>query len=283
MSSPTADGEGVRLQKVLAAAGVASRRASEELIAAGRVTVDGETVREMGVRVDPDVAVVEVDGSRVTTAAGVVHLALNKPEGVLSAMQPDPQEPGRPTVGGMVRDRTERLFHVGRLDVGTEGLLLLTGDGDLANALLHPSAGVQKTYLVGCRGPVPRPVLKRLRKGVDLDGRAVDVDDLQLVDQSGDSALLRLTIHEGRSHVVRRLMEEVGHPVQRLARVGFGPVELGTLKTGRLRHLTSVEVGRLYRAAGLASDSGGDAPTPGPDRGGGSARRGRAGRGSEDR
>ena len=249
-------GERVRLQKVLAAAGVASRRASEELITAGRVSVDGRVVREQGLRVDPDSCVVEVDGQRVTTAAGVVHLVLNKPEGVLSAMHADPQDPGRRTVGDLVADRTERLFHVGRLDVGTEGLLLLTGDGDLAHALLHPRSRVPKTYLVGCRGPVPRTVLRRLRRGVALDGREVEIDDCTLVDQSGDAALLSLTIHEGRSHVVRRLMEEVGHPVQRLARTGFGPVRLGNLRTGSLRHCTSVEVGQLYRAAGLSTGRG---------------------------
>lgn len=249
-SSP--DPRGTRLQKVLAAAGLGSRRACEQLIAEGRVSVDGEVVREQGMRVDPDQALVTVDGSRISTRSDVVHLAFNKPEGVVSAMSDDSRNPtGRPTVGDYVTDRSERLFHVGRLDVGTEGLLLLTGDGDLANRLLHPSTEVPKTYLVGCRGPVPRQVLRQLRSGVDLDGRAVEVDDLSLVDQAGDRALLQVTIHEGRQHVVRRMMDAVGFPVQRLVRVGFGPVQLGTLKTGRLRHLTSVEVGTLHKAAGL--------------------------------
>ena len=240
--------EGVRLQKVLAQAGVASRRAAEQLIAQGRVTVDGAVVREQGVRVDPERTDVRVDGDKVTTQAGVVHLALNKPRGVVTTMS-DPE--GRECVGDLVADRPERLVHVGRLDTDSEGLLLLTGDGSLAHGLTHPSSRVEKTYLVDVRGVPGRAVLRRLSAGVALDGRAVEVDDVRVLDEAAGRALVEITIHEGRNRVVRRLMEEVGHPVTQLVRTRVGPVHVGTLRAGRVRHLTSHEVGALYRDAGL--------------------------------
>jgi len=240
--------QGVRLQKVLAAAGVGSRRACEALIDEGRVSVDGETVREQGRRVDPETAVIRVDGMRVSTSASQVYLALNKPKGMVSAMS-DPE--GRPSVGDLVRDRKERLFHVGRLDAETEGLLLLTNDGELAHRLAHPSYGVPKTYLAEIVGPVGKDVGRRLRAGILLDDGPVTVDSFRLVDSVGNKVLVELVLHEGRKHVVRRIMAEVGHPVQHLVRTAVGPVQLGSQRAGKLRPLTSQEVAALYAAVEL--------------------------------
>jgi 23S rRNA pseudouridine2605 synthase len=240
---------GVRLQKVLAAAGVGSRRACEELIAAGRVEVDGIPVREMGRRVDPATAVIKVDGLRVATeASGLVHLALNKPRGVVSTMT-DPQ--GRPNLGDYVEGRRERLFHVGRLDADTEGLILLTNDGALAHRLAHPSYGVPKTYLAEVAGPLPRDIGARLRAGVELDDGIVAVDSFRVVDRNAGRVMIELVLHEGRKHVVRRLLEAVGHPVERLVRTDIGPVSVGELRPGRTRALTRTEVAQLYREVGL--------------------------------
>jgi 23S rRNA pseudouridine2605 synthase len=240
--------EGIRLQKVLAAAGVGSRRACEELIAEGRVSVDGEIVSEQGRRVDPETAVVHVDGMRVTTSTTRIYLALNKPKGMVSAMT-DPD--GRPTVGDLVADRKDRLFHVGRLDADTEGLLLLTNDGELAHRLSHPSYKVPKTYLAQIIGPVQRDVGKRLRAGVLLEDGPVKVDSFKLIDSSANKVLVEVVLHEGRKHVVRRLLAEVGHPVQSLVRTEIGPVQLGPHRPGRLRNLTPGEVAALYKLVGL--------------------------------
>jgi 23S rRNA pseudouridine2605 synthase len=242
------DESGVRLQKVLAAAGVGSRRACEALIAAGRVEVDGQVVRTMGLRVDAQRAVIKVDGMRVTTEeSGLVHLALNKPRGVVSTMA-DPQ--GRPNLGDYVRDRRERLFHVGRLDADTEGLILLTNDGDLAHRLTHPSYEVPKTYLAEVVGPVARDLGKRLREGIELDDGVVTVDRFRVVSRSGARVMLELVLHEGRKHVVRRLLDLVGHPVERLVRTQLGPIKLGDLRLGKTRRLTRDEVGALYHEVG---------------------------------
>ncbi|HEX6338659.1 MAG TPA: pseudouridine synthase [Jiangellaceae bacterium] len=243
------DDGGVRLQKVLAAAGVGSRRACEAMIAAGRVEVDGKLVRTMGVRVDPANAVIKVDGMRITTEeSGLVHLALNKPQRVVSTMS-DPE--GRPNLGDYVRNRRERLFHVGRLDADTEGLILLTNDGELAHRLTHPSYEVPKTYLAEVVGPIARDLGKRLRNGIELDDGLVSVDEFRVVSRSGARIMLELVLHEGRKHVVRRLLESVGHPVERLVRTSLGPIKLGDLRVGNIRRLTNDEVGALYRAVGL--------------------------------
>lgn len=241
---------GVRLQKVLAAAGVGSRRACEEMIAAGRVEVDGRQVREMGVRVDPTTAVIRVDGMRVITGdAGLVHIALNKPRGVVSTMS-DPQ--GRPSLGDYAGDQAgARLFHVGRLDAETEGLILLTNDGDLAHRLAHPSFGVPKTYVAEVSGPVARGVGRQLRAGIELEDGIVAVDGFRVVSRSGGRVMVELVLHEGRKHVVRRLLDAVGHPVHRLVRTAIGPITLGALRPGRSRNLTRDEVGRLYREVGM--------------------------------
>ncbi|WP_098959835.1 pseudouridine synthase [Pseudonocardia sp. N23] len=246
--------DGVRLQKVLAQAGIASRRAAENLIAAGRVSVDGEVVREMGRRVDPDTAVVHVDGARVVLRDDLVYLALNKPQGMLSTMADDR---GRLCVGDLIADRAEllnqagRLFHVGRLDADTEGLLLLTNDGELGHRLMHPSFEVEKTYVAEVAGQVARDLGKRMRAGIQLEDGPVAVHSFKLVDSSAGRSMVEIVLHEGRKHVVRRLMDEVGYPVLRLVRTGIGDVRLGEQRPGKLRPLNQVEVGALYRAVGL--------------------------------
>ena len=237
-------GELVRLQKVLAAAGIGSRRVSEELIAAGRVSVDGRVVTEMGLRVNPGTAVVAVDGDRINVRADLVYLALNKPRGVLSAMS---DSRGRPTVADLVADRPERLFHIGRLDADSEGLLLLTNDGDLAHRLMHPSFGVAKTYLATVPAPVDRAVARRLREGIQLEDGPVRVDAFRVVQSSGERAIVEVVLHEGRKHIVRRLLAEVGHPVQRLVRTSIGPVRLGGQRAGTTRELTRTELAALHR------------------------------------
>jgi len=242
------DPDGVRLQKLLAAAGVGSRRTCENLIAAGRVEVDGQVVTELGVRVDPVRQTVHVDGERVQLDESRLYLAFNKPLGVVSTMSDDL---GRPSVGDYVMNRKERLFHVGRLDADTEGLLLLTNDGDLAHRLQHPAYGVPKTYLAQVPGPVARDVGKRLRAGIDLEDGPVKVDSFKLVDSAPGKALVEVILHEGRKHVVRRLLEAVGYPVITLVRTDVGPIHLGDLKPGRIRALSRDEVGKLYSAAGL--------------------------------
>ena len=243
-----ADPRGVRLQKVLAQAGVASRRAAEGLIAAGRVEVDGEVVREQGRRVDPRTAVIHVDGSRLVVRDDLVYLAFNKPSGVHSTMS---DEQGRPCVGDYVRSRAERLFHVGRLDADTEGLLLLTNDGELAHRLMHPSYEVLKTYVAQVPGQVPRDLGRRLRAGVTLDDGPVAVHSFRVVDATPGRSMVEIVVHEGRKHIVRRLLESVGHPVQRLVRTAIGPVRLGEQRPGSLRALSRAEVGALHQSVGL--------------------------------
>lgn len=240
--------DGVRLQKVLAQAGVGSRRACEELIAAGRVEVDGRQVTELGVRIDPKRNVVHVDGVRIQVDESLVYLVLNKPLGVVSAMS-DPQ--GRPNLGDFVANREERLFHVGRLDADTEGLLLLTNDGELAHRLSHPRYEVPKTYLVEIAGPVPRDLGKRLRAGIELEDGLAKVDSFKVVDARPGKALVELVLHDGRNRVVRRLLAAAGHPVEQLVRTQIGPIRLGDLRTGRTRVLGQAEVGALMAAAGM--------------------------------
>ena len=240
--------QGVRLQKVLAAAGVGSRRACEALIEKGRVSVDGAVVREQGMRVDPETAVVRVDDMRINTGTTRTYLALNKPRGMVTAMT-DPE--GRPTVGDLIEQRTDRLFHVGRLDAETEGLLLLTNDGELSHRLTHPSYEVPKTYFAEVIGPVARDVGRRLKGGVDLEDGVAKVDKFRLMSSSGNRVMLELVLHEGRKHIVRRMLEEVGHPVQRLVRTSIGPVHLGDMRAGKMRPLTAPELAGLFAAVGM--------------------------------
>lgn len=239
---------GVRLQKLLASAGVGSRRACETLMAAGRVEVDGHVVTELGTRIDPVRQVVHVDGVRVQLDASRVYLAFNKPKGVVSTMQDDR---GRPALADYLTTLPERLFHVGRLDADTEGLLLLTNDGELAHRLQHPSYGVAKTYLAQVPGPIAKGIGKQLRDGVELEDGPVQVDSFKVVDSAPGKALVEVVLHEGRKHVVRRMLEAVGHPVQALVRTDVGPIHLGELRSGRYRALSRAEVGALYAAVGL--------------------------------
>lgn len=240
--------EGVRLQKVLAAAGVGSRRASEQLIAEGRVTVDGK-VAELGTRVDAQSgAVVRVDGKRVNLRSDLVYLVFNKPRGVLTTMS-DPL--GRPNVGDFVADHEQRLFHVGRLDADTEGLLILTNDGEFANRLAHPSHGVVKTYVAEVPGPVDPKLGARLKAGIELDDGEVRVDGFRVIDESAGRALVEVSLHEGRNRIVRRALEAVGHPVNRLVRTAVGPVRLGDQRPGTLRELNRAELSELYQQVGL--------------------------------
>lgn len=241
------DPDGVRLQKMLAAAGVGSRRVCEQYILDGRVDVDGQVVRELGIRVNAG-QVVHVDGVRVQLDESRVYLAFNKPLGVVTSMN---DELGRADIGDFVAMRKERLFHVGRLDADTEGLLLLTNDGELAHRLQHPKYGVLKTYLAQIPGPVPRDLGKRLREGVELEDGHASVDSFRVVDSQPGKALVEVILHEGRKHIVRRLLAEVGHPVLSLVRIQVGPIRLGETKAGKFRVLTKAEIGALYGVAGL--------------------------------
>ncbi|MGX1804085.1 pseudouridine synthase [Nocardia sp. NPDC055321] len=245
-------GEGERLQKVLAKAGVASRRAAEEMIDAGRIEVDGKIVREQGLRIDPQNAVVRVDGVRVVVRSEQVYLALNKPKGWQSTMS---DEMGRPCVGDIVAERVaagQRLFHVGRLDADTEGLLLLTNDGDLAHRLMHPSFEVSKTYLATVNGEVKeRQVAKLLREGVELEDGPAKVDKFVVLEVGQGRSLVKVVLHEGRKHIVRRLLAAVDHPVIALVRTHIGPVALGDQRPGALRVLGRDEIGKLYEAVSL--------------------------------
>ncbi|MGA1774594.1 MAG: pseudouridine synthase [Nitriliruptoraceae bacterium] len=234
-----------RLQKVLSAAGVASRRHAEELIAAGRVRVNG-ALATLGDRVDATTDVVEVDGERVTLDTTLRYVLLNKPQGFVSTTS-DPE--GRPTVTELI-NLPDRLYPVGRLDRDTEGLLLLTNDGDLVHRLLHPSFGVERTYLALVPGPVRREVLGRLRDGVELDDGPARPRRVRLAEQHAGKAVLEVVMTEGRKREVRRMLAAVGLPVERLARVAFGGVELGDLRQGKWRFLTDPEVNRLRRASG---------------------------------
>ena len=232
-------GEGERLQKVLARVGIGSRRVCEDLIGEGRVRVDGE-MAVLGRRVDPETALIEVDGAPVGVRPDLVHYVLNKPAGVVTTAD-DPQ--GRPTVVGLVPNEP-RVFPVGRLDVDTEGLLLLTNDGELAHRLTHPSYGVEKEYVAEVEGLPTRAVLRRLREGVELDDGPTAPARATLIDPS----VVRLTIHEGRNRQVRRMCEAVGHSVVRLIRTRIGPLADRSLAPGAWRELTGAEVRSLQRA-----------------------------------
>ena len=242
------DAEGVRLQKVLADAGIGSRRACEELIEQRRVSVNGEVVRQQGMRVNPATDVIHVDGERVASAAGHVVLAFNKPVGVVTTMQDDL---GRPCVGDYLTQRSERLFHIGRLDADTEGLLLLTNDGQLANHVSHPRHGVPKTYVVTVAGVISREAGRMLTAGVELEDGPARVDNYRLLSSVPGVSMIEVVIHEGRKHIVRRMFDEVGFPVQRLVRTRVGPIRLGDQRPGTLRTLSTAEAGSLYASVGL--------------------------------
>ncbi|KOX38428.1 MULTISPECIES: pseudouridine synthase [unclassified Streptomyces] len=244
---PGAEQEGERLQKVLARAGMGSRRACEELIEQARVEVNGEIVLEQGKRVDPEKDEIKVDGLTVATQSHL-FFALNKPAGVVSTME-DPD--GRQCLGDYVTNRETRLFHVGRLDTETEGIILLTNHGELAHRLTHPKYGVKKTYLAAITGPLPREVGRRLKDGIQLEDGYARADHFRVVEQTGKNYLVEVTLHEGRKHIVRRMLAEAGFPVEKLVRTAFGPISLGDQKSGWLRRLTNTEVGMLMKEVGM--------------------------------
>ncbi|GHC41150.1 pseudouridine synthase [Streptomyces cinnamoneus] len=244
---PGAEQEGERLQKVLARAGMGSRRACEELIEMARVEVNGRIVTEQGLRVDPEKDEIKVDGLTVATQS-YLFFALNKPAGVVSTME-DPD--GRQCLGDYVTNRETRLFHVGRLDTETEGIILLTNHGELAHRLTHPRYGVQKTYLAAITGPLPRDIGKQLKSGIELEDGWARADNFRVIQQTGKNYLVEVTLHEGRKHIVRRMLAEAGFPVEKLVRTAFGPIALGDQKSGWLRRLTNTEVGMLMREVEL--------------------------------
>ena len=248
---------GQRLQKVLAHAGVASRRACEQLIADGRVSVDGISVTEAGVRVDPLTQEIRVDGSRILTNPELITLMLHKPAGVVTTME-DPE--GRPTVAQYGRDYlTEnpelpdslRLVHVGRLDTETEGLLLLSNDGELSHRLMHPSFEIAKTYVAIVEGQVEPWVPRKLRRGIELEDGEAKADRVTVKDSGPRGSIVEITLHSGKNRIVRRMLDAVGHPVTRLARTRLGPLRLGNLRPGQTRPLSGEEIAALQQEVGL--------------------------------
>jgi len=236
--------DGERLQKVLARAGLGSRRACEDLIRSGRVRVNGR-VAELGGRIDPSTATVEVDGVAMALDPDLVYLALNKPVGVVSTAS-DPER--RRTVLDLVPPQP-RVFPVGRLDIDTSGLLLLTNDGDFANRITHPRYEIPKTYVAQVQGSVGERLVARIGRGVDLDDGPVTVDRVRVVGRQGDRTLVELVVHEGRKRMVRRLFDEVGHPVRSLVRTAIGPLRLGRLHAGGIRKVEPADVRALLRLA----------------------------------
>ncbi len=248
MDEAREDENAIRLQKVLAKAGIASRRAAEQLILEGRVSVDGEVVTELGKRVDPATAVIHVDGERVPTAPGVVVLMMNKPRGVITSMS---DERGRECVGDLVGQWPKGIFHVGRLDADTEGLLLLTNDGELANRLGHPSHEVAKTYRATVRGPISKQALRDLREGIELDDGPIACDSARVIQRLTDRSLVEVVLHSGRNRIVRRMLDAVGYPVVDLVRTRIGPLHLGRMRPGEVRELEGADLRALYTAVNL--------------------------------
>jgi pseudouridine synthase len=242
--------EGVRLQKIMASAGVASRRVCEDMIEAGRVEVDGQIVTELGLRVDPKQVAITVDGIRLQLDESLVYMVFNKPKGVVSTME-DPE--GRPCISDFLKKRQthERLFHIGRLDVSTEGLLLLTNDGELANRLSHPKYEVPKTYLVQVHGPMGQGVGAQMREGIELEDGVARVDSFRLVDSTPGHILVEVVLHSGKNRIVRRLFDAAGYPVERLVRVQVGPIRLNDQRQGSIRVLGRQEIGHLLASVGM--------------------------------
>jgi 23S rRNA pseudouridine2605 synthase len=226
-----------RLQKFLSRAGVASRRAAEEYIRAGRVVVNGQVVTVMGVKIDPDKDVVKVDGRTVRVTAAPMIVMLHKPSGYVCTTR-DPQ--GRRVVTELLGRVAARLYPVGRLDYDATGLLLLTNDGELAYRLMHPSYRVLRTYRVTVAGEVSQETLRQMSAGVDLDGRTI-YPEVQVIKREAEKTVVEITVHEGRYHLIKRLMAEVGHPVMKLKRIAFGPLRLEGLPRGTFRELTRRE------------------------------------------
>ena len=249
----------IRLQKVLAQAGMGSRRRCDDMIAQGRVEVNGDVVDRMGARVDPMTDVIRVDGARIPPPNDHAYVLLNKPRGIVTSMA---DERGRPDLSSLLADRTDppqagksvpavgggtpRLFHVGRLDTDTSGLLILTNDGELAHKLAHPSFEVTKTYVALVEGAVPDALAARLKAGIELDDGPAKVDRFLVKDRSRGQSIVELDIHMGRNRIVRRLLDAAGHPVIELTRTAFGPIDLRGLAAGAMRDLSREEVGALF-------------------------------------
>ncbi len=256
ISDKDAAADGERLQKVMAAAGVASRRVSEDLIAAGRVTVNGEIVVELGRRVHPT-DLVTVDGTAIQLDTTRRYLMLNKPVGVVSSLA---DENGKPDLSRYTAGYEERLFNVGRLDAQTSGLLVLTNDGELAHVLAHPSFGVSKTYIAKVQGDVSAATLRQLTAGIELDDGPIAADAARVLGRpSRGQSMVEIELHSGRNRIVRRMLNAVGHPVVELVRRQFGPLHLGSLPSGQIRDLSKAELGQLLtlsRSADARKDEG---------------------------
>ncbi|NLT26761.1 MAG: rRNA pseudouridine synthase, partial [Microbacteriaceae bacterium] len=271
--------DGVRLQKALANAGVASRRVCEQLIADGRVEVNGRVVTELGTRIDPGTDRVVVAGTPVQFDQSKRYLLLNKPVGVVSTMR---DEQGRRDLREFTDRYDERLYNVGRLDAETSGLLILTNDGELAHVLAHPSFGITKTYVAKVTGRLAPQTLQKLLRGIELDDGFIKADDARILNFSARerATLVELTLHSGRNRIVRRMLDHVGHPVEELVRRSFGPLHLGSMRAGELRELTADELGKLLKLARRAeaakerAQGGAERPA---GRGGRDARVGRGG------
>ena len=247
MSNPY-DAQGERLQKLMAHAGVGSRRLCENLIEQGRVTVNGEVIRQLGMRVDPTRVSIHVDGMPIQIDQSLVTIALYKPPGVVSTME---DEMGRPCLAQYVQGRTERLYHVGRLDEDTEGIILLSNDGELTHRLTHPSYEVPKTYIARVEGAVTRGLGRVLEKGITLEDGPISVDKFVLRESAARNSIIEVTLHSGRNRIVRRMMEEVGHPVMELVRTKFATIEVGHLKPGRTRVIAGNELSALMHSVGM--------------------------------
>lgn len=238
----------IRLQKILADAGVASRRKAEEMILEGRVKVDGKVIRVLGSKVDPNKSEVEVDGEVIHQQKSKIYLALNKPRGILSTLS-DPEN--RPHLGDLLQDRRERLFHVGRLDKESEGLLLLTNDGDLAHRATHPSFSLPKNYLLELRGGVSKEIADAFRQGIELDDGMAKVDKLTVLPGQPGRTLFDVVIHDGRNQILRRMAEATGLTIERLIRIGMGPIKLGELTPGKWREIKGAELLSLQKALSI--------------------------------
>lgn len=250
----------VRLQKVLAEAGVASRRHSEAIILEGRVSVDGQTVTELGLKVDPSIQKIQVDGQPIHAERKVYYL-VNKPVGFLSTND-DPA--GRERVIDLLPKTRERLYPVGRLDEASQGLMLVTNDGPLANKLLHPRYGVPKVYRVQVAGHPERAALDTLRTGQEFSDGKFHVEAFKVMKTQGDSTFLEIVLKEGHNREIRRLFARIGHKVLKLQRVAFGPLRIGRLELGEFRHLTTFEVRQLKQVA-AGQKAIGEAPLDKPD------------------
>lgn len=240
---------GIRLQKALSAAGVASRRAAEQMIEEGRVEVNGEVIIEQGRRVDPATDVIRVDGTRIPPPRRHAYYVFNKPRGVVSTMSDDE---GRICIADFLgRHAKLRLYHVGRLDTPTEGMMILTNDGQLAQRMMHPSYELTKTYVAEVSGVVDKKLADRLKKGIVLEDGPIKADRVKVGGSSGNKTMVTIVLHSGRNRIVRRIFEHVGHPVRQLTRTQIGPVRMGQLPPGELRELTADELGALLDAVKL--------------------------------